>query len=432
MPCFHKFGPHDIIGNRVKTYPFSQFIIHSGNIFYNNRPAISGNFTSNVTLVSTGSTSLYEINVDRDERAHTWKVDPGSGAGKGVKTLVFPWIVKDSHRTSWKSVSLDEFDVFVPGDTITGSYPHSASLERHYYSVGTPTSSQPEGSFGSIDFHGHVTRLAALRNIFDYYIYLSPHYAFSSSYKGPNTAWYKAAQDITLFSIPTIFYGSSIEKSSVNLKFYISGTLIGHLNDSKRNGELIQIGPPGSKESGSVAGVVLYNEGFIALTGNWDLTGNDEAHTEQYLPGGSAESPSWRYFGATGSVANRILSSSFDLSFKGIEYVSTMTMFAHAKKAELNHSNNPTYIEYGQSMISPADSSQVCGSDFYKEGSSVKIKNIVKTPFPDPTGSFEKITYISRVAIYDEHKNVIAIAKVANPVKKTLEKDYTFKLKIDF
>ena len=49
----------------------------------------------------------------------------------------------------------------------------------------------------------------------------------------------------------------------------------------------------------------------------------------------------------------------------------------------------------------------------------------------DPTGSFEKVTYISKIAIYDEHKNVIAVAKVANPVKKTLEKDYTFKLKID-
>ena len=92
-------------------------------------------------------------------------------------------------------------------------------------------------------------------------------------------------------------------------------------------------------------------------------------------------------------------------------------MIAHAKKGELNHSNNPTYIEYGQSAKTPADCSQISGSDFYKEGSSVRIKNIVKTPYADPTGSFEKVTYISKIAIYDEHKNVIAVAKIANPVK---------------
>ena len=33
--------------------------------------------------------------------------------------------------------------------------------------------------------------------------------------------------------------------------------------------------------------------------------------------------------------------------------------------------------------------------------------------------------------IFDKDKNLIAVAKVANPVKKTIEQDYTFKLKLD-
>jgi len=33
--------------------------------------------------------------------------------------------------------------------------------------------------------------------------------------------------------------------------------------------------------------------------------------------------------------------------------------------------------------------------------------------------------------VYDEDRNLIAVAKVANPVKKTVEQDYTFKLKLD-
>ena len=61
-----------------------------------------------------------------------------------------------------------------------------------------------------------------------------------------------------------------------------------------------------------------------------------------------------------------------------------------------------------------------------------KIKNIVKSPYNEHTASFEKQTYISKIGIYDKDKNLIAIAKLANPVKKTEDKDYTFKLKLDF
>jgi len=61
----------------------------------------------------------------------------------------------------------------------------------------------------------------------------------------------------------------------------------------------------------------------------------------------------------------------------------------------------------------------------------LQIKNIVSSSYTDPTGSFEKITYISQVGIYDEDKNLIGIATVANPVKKTQSREFTFKLKLD-
>ena len=35
------------------------------------------------------------------------------------------------------------------------------------------------------------------------------------------------------------------------------------------------------------------------------------------------------------------------------------------------------------------------------------------------------------VTIYDENKNLIAIASLANPVRKLEERSYTFKLKLD-
>ena len=41
------------------------------------------------------------------------------------------------------------------------------------------------------------------------------------------------------------------------------------------------------------------------------------------------------------------------------------------------------------------------------------------------------MTYISKIAIYDEKKNVIGVAKLANPVRKTANREFTFKLKLD-
>ena len=62
----------------------------------------------------------------------------------------------------------------------------------------------------------------------------------------------------------------------------------------------------------------------------------------------------------------------------------------------------------------------------------MRAKNIFRSPYPDATSSFRKQTYISKIGIYDERRNLIGIAKLATPVKKTEDRDYTFKLKLDF
>ena len=233
-----------------------------------------------------------------------------------------------------------------------------------------------------------------------------------------------------LLSIPSIFYGSQIKKGTVNLKFYITGTLVGELSDEKENGELVQIGPTGSFQSGSTAGVVLYNEGFIVLTGSWNLTTAGYAlgpsHTEKYI-GPTATVPRWIDFAqtiATGTID--MPSSSFKLDFKGTNYVPTMTMLAHARKGHLNFSNNVTYIKHGQTMT------PLTSSVKFREQPELEIKNIVSSSYKDYTGSYKRQTYISKIGIYDRKRNLIGIAKVATPVKKTEERDFTFKLKLDF
>ena len=100
-------------------------------------------------------------------------------------------------------------------------------------------------------------------------------------------------------------------------------------------------------------------------------------------------------------------------------------MFAHADKGEMNHSNNPTYVTFGQATT-PNTSSYV-----YAEPANLSIKNIVSSSYADPSGSFQKTTYISKIGIYDEDKNLIGIATMASPIKKTENRNLTFKLKLD-
>ena len=59
------------------------------------------------------------------------------------------------------------------------------------------------------------------------------------------------------------------------------------------------------------------------------------------------------------------------------------------------------------------------------------IKNIKKSTFAGHNEEFENITYISKIGIYDDDKNLIATAKLANPIRKRLNDEYTFKLKLD-
>ena len=382
MP-YYKFGANDIFNNTIKTHPKVEFLIYKKKVYYNREIADSGEFTSQVLHMAEGNVSLYELNVDRP-----------SGQ------LSYPFVTKNGTITAFRTVATTEFNQdFAYGDTISGTYPLTASISRDYYALGSTR-----------------THITALKNTLNYYKYLSQEYEFSNSARDLSSV------ALNLISIPSIFYGSEIKKGSVNLKFHVSGAIVGQAKDEKRNGELIQTGPVGSAGSGSVVGVVLYTEGFILLTGSTALS---TGHSENYVPAGT-DNPKWLHFATTGSTYD-VQGSSFSIDFEGTNHVPTLTMLAHAPKGELNHSNNITYLKNGETAKTP-----LTGSLTYREQSEKEIKNIVSSSFADPTGSFEKQVYISKIGLYDKDKNLIGIAKLATPVRKREIDSYTFKLKLDF
>ena len=216
-----------------------------------------------------------------------------------------------------------------------------------------------------------------------------------------------------MINVPSIFYGSSIKKGSVCLKAYISGSLVGEATDSTRRGELVY--------DGSTIGTIMYDEGVLLLTGSSNL-GTYGTTISRDLR--------WLDF-ALGIQAGETLdgdhlSASFALEFQGVSQFQNMTVLAKAPEGMLNHSNNPTYLDTATNPLVQNHTS----SYEYVENRRV-VKNVVHSEQTDVPPPFGKETYISKICLYDEHRRLVGVCKLATPIRKTEAKEYLFKMKID-
>lgn len=404
---FYKFQNNDVYNSKVKMHPKNVFFIHNNRVVYNRKSSLSGVLGSSVGMVPNGYVSLYEYNIDRSTGSQTY--DSVTQTGEFSLITPFTYKTNSAYDSTFKSVNSSSF--FSRGvvlgsmgspkvPIITGSYPLSSSITILYYSENQDR-----------------RKVDALKNIMGCYTKYSKNYQFSSSQRD------LSSDELCLVNIPSIFYGSKVKKGSVDMKFFVTGTLAAHISDYRKNGELVQVGPIGTPQSGTVAGMVLYNEGIILLSGSESI---HPTHQENYL-GLDSEPPRWTYFGSTisGSSPEATLSSSYELSFKGENTMPVLNMTAHARIGELNYSNNLSYIRSG-SLIPP-----ITSSNLFMENENRKAVNLVSSSFSNPTGSFEKTIYISEINVYDKDRNLIAVAKLAKPVKKTNSRNISFRMKVD-
>ena len=250
----------------------------------------------------------------------------------------------------------------------------------------------------------------------NYYRYVSDQYAYTGSY---------VSGTVNLLQIPSIMFGEQIKRGTVSLKFYYTGSLMDEAVDSRQNGELISTM---GDTSGSTVGVVLYNEGFVLLTSSVDITTNQD----NYLGEGTLQNSKWLYFGAYSpeSTGTTIYSSKslFSVSFEGTQKIPTMTMFATAQPGDLNNSQNPTWISSSAADWRDRTSA---GETGYIEPKDTAIKNTIHSQYCNYEDEFQKQTFITEIGIFDKDKNLIGVAKLANPVEKKEIDSYTFKIKLD-
>ncbi len=430
------FKPNDVFTNRIKTYPSYDLFAYSGSIYINNITNISGVNTANNTSVPDGYISLYEMNIDRSTGLiYPW-IYANANKATFRKNLRYP-NVQNWEGTTAATASGEETYVYPTlGTVIAGTYPLSASVTRNLTAVETITfRGDPTSDSLVLNRTGSALASTARK-----YTRLSKHFVFTptGSYRSQlysNQTNFGSGNDflsrdltksdINMVLVPSIFYGSTIKKGSVSLDFYITGSSIAKATDERKNGELI--GTTGAT-SGSVVGIVMYDEGIMLLTSSANLETGPALGIK--YDGSGAILSSWMYFGASmndGISDLTLLSASYGVNFKGTSYVNTMTMFCHAKDGQLNYSNNPTFKKNADLATYPDNSSP---HNFFSE-KEVGLKNIVSSSYAGIEENFQKTTYISKVGVYDDDGNLIMIANTSSPIKKTEDTDYTFKLKID-
>jgi hypothetical protein len=429
---YRKFGKNDVLINTLKAHPRSEFYIYSSSVYYNNRSRNQGQYNGEARMIPDGFVSLYEYNIDKGTVVGGGRGDPGNlFGGPGTNAYIEPYISKDSTRISLSmttaSLTSEEWGTrFDYGDKITGSYPQYASIKREF--ITTPSASSTACKNGTIDC-AHNYSYMSLRPLLNHYGTLSEHFKVTSSFGD------KDNQELNLIHIPSIFYGNKIKPGTVSLRWYVTGTLIAEVADSRLNGELIQTsnGRHSAGQLGSVQGVVFYNEGFVLLTGSVPIT---EAHElglrVDPVLADTDKNPRWIYWGAgarDGVTDKTVLPTyryaSFGLSFEGETTTETMTLYARAHRGEVNYSNNPSFVKYNQRLL------EFTSSHVYEENNERLLKNIVTSSFADHTADFRRQVYVSKIGVYDEEKNLIGIATLADPVLKDEDEDYVFKIKID-
>ena len=374
-----------------------------------------------------------------------------------------------------KSSSIDGIDYHgnYAFKTYTGSYAYTASINREFIQIYIPSAPVWDETFTD---YSSVKKVATLKNIFPEYK-IENHYADLAYYlmndgiptkkkilndNGPLLIinqyatkfnyFIRPTASINLIEIPRDFYGNYIKPGSLQLNMYVSGVLTASAGDADKTGKIIQTYGSGS---GNIIGSIFYDHGFLLLTGAYALNNQQAPYIQPLSAYTGTVSPindylKWIHFGAYQNTTGSGIETKYELIFQGTNFVPTLTMFCNAEKGELFWSNNRTFLEadqgdelfIGQSTSSigldgniyyaSSGSVLVPSSKILQENKLVTIKNTVSSSFAHYSASYEPQVFISQIGIYDEQKNLIAIAKMANPVKKMKDLDYTFKIKLDF
>lgn len=149
--------------------------------------------------------------------------------------------------------------------------------------------------------------------------------------------------------------------------------------------------------TGSAVGLIYYQAGIVALTASVFHDGG------QFLQSGSTDqSVSEALTGSsTQDVCDNIRSRIYDIDFNNTIELNSTIYFCRINHNEFNYSSNPTYLENSQ----------------------IRVK---EEELDSP------VSYITTVGMYSSKNELLAVAKLSEPLKKTPENELILRVRLDY
>lgn len=202
-----------------------------------------------------------------------------------------------------------------------------------------------------------------------------------------------------------------VKKGSLSLSLYRSGSSnsslgglvtisdYGAATDYRTNSPAGEYGVlyTSSADTGSAVGLVYYQTGIVVLTSSV-FTGVFGARSSTlYTSSVSTFIASSSISSSCDGLRNRIN----NIQFNNTTELNSSIYFCRANHNEFNYSSNPTYVE----------------------SSKIIVKNI-STDAP--------VSYITTVGLYSADQELLAVAKLSEPLKKSVDNELTIRVRLDY
>jgi len=165
-----------------------------------------------------------------------------------------------------------------------------------------------------------------------------------------------------------------------------------------------------SADTLSPVGHIYYQAGVAVISASVFMGTTSKLHTAQTGSepfsdlGPGIASASYQNL-ATGSsiqvLADSIRDRIVDINFNNTIELNSTIYFCRAHANEFNYSSNPTYLD----------------------SSKIRVKN---------TTSDNPVTYITTIGLYSSDNELLAVAKLSEPIKKTPDTEVTLRVRLDY
>ena len=155
-------------------------------------------------------------------------------------------------------------------------------------------------------------------------------------------------------------------------------------------------------------GLLYYQAGIAVVSGSvfndaalGGILHNTNTDASELTTGAGATGFSFITASTIDTVANALRNRVYNTQFNNTTELNSAIYFCRANHNDFNYSANPTYLD----------------------GSQIRVKDQSTDP---------PVTYITTVGLYSEDNELLAVAKLSEPIKKTPENELTLRVRLDY